>query len=858
MHATPTLDSTTRASITPALPLPISGRTHAKITALQPTANPHEFTATRHDGLVSRPMRLVARNPNLTAAFAEARGQAYECADHHGQPFLYLGPRPGLRGGAPGDISRSDLVRQLRASGDDDLKKLADIINDQSAYEYVHFEPKNTGPISFSLILKALESGQCPQGLSIVLSDINIGATGTTALAQALQSGKCPAGLSLVLLSINIGDTGAAAVAQALQSGKCPAGFTLALCDNEIGDTGAAAIAQVLQSGNCPGGLCLVLDLCEVESGTAVITQALQTYRAKQTQLTQQLKQQLESGSSQNPDLWQQLSYILPATSADFDHRYRATITISGKAYNGNDCFVEAARLRQRAAATPQAAAVAQTASQSTEPEHLLPSTQTAPPVQAQAITAEAAALLPAATQVIAITPPIASTPIVQAVMQSLHSATPSQAQAISASVCARADAILIEDQAAFDAALQFFNRNGAPGLESLLAQQDNIERACTLVIDIPPELNGKPAALHEYYRAFNSAFDQLYISARVTGSGLFTMQSRAASQVRTANTTVDSLKSMASYLPDALQTMAMAMPFPASAVAAVMSSAWIYQRNTQVLNSLNAFAELMHPHIFEHNLIAKQVATAICLQREPELLALAARSDSAKRFDGIRASITKIKDIAAKRNLMPIDHWQSSMALQALQDLKKLQRGVLLALVKPDAELKQGESSYREMQASSSEQKSAFLLKMLQLSGINPPRPNLTHLKSAPVAAVAVTTGRSITHQDLRAIESKLSKAEQKLASVETVAQQATTEAQNAKRAATAADKKATNVENRFDLLAPESNHPVPIAAGRQMYLAAQTTTSQHAIPPEWLQTSARHRVRFKVARQANLSCRI
>jgi hypothetical protein len=66
-------------------------------------------------------MRLVSANSNLIQSIAH--GQAYELNDANGQPFLFLGQRPGLRGGAPdaGMMSRSELMTQLRASGHEDL-----------------------------------------------------------------------------------------------------------------------------------------------------------------------------------------------------------------------------------------------------------------------------------------------------------------------------------------------------------------------------------------------------------------------------------------------------------------------------------------------------------------------------------------------------------------------------------------------------------------------------------------------------------------------------------------------------------------------------------------------------------------
>jgi hypothetical protein len=393
--------------------------------------------------------------------------------------------------------------------------------------------------------------------------------------------------------------------------------------------------------------------------------------------------------------------------------------------------------------------------------------------------------------------------------------------------ITAQADAILVEDQPAFEAAIEFFRQYGANGLERLLAQRneietlvaqrDNLERACTLVIHLPDELKNKPAALHDYYHAFNSAFDQLYISARVTGSGLFSMNSRAAEHVNRAKSAANGLQTMVSYLPDALQKMAVALPFPASAVAAVMASAWIYQRDNQVFNSLNAFAELMVPHISEHNLIGKQLATNICLQQEAQLLALAAQSTAHLRFVGISANLDKIKGFAQKHHLTRTDFWQSPMQLKALEDLNQLQKGVLKTSVESTAD-------YLALARAQTAHKTDFLLKLLGLQPANIARPPLSQLKPAPLAGGS----SGVSPQDLRKLETKLSQAEQKLDSVATVAQ-------NAKLTATAAERKASHVEQRFDLLAPESLHPVPVAAGRQMYLAAQVSTSQHAVPT-WL----------------------
>jgi hypothetical protein len=243
----------------------------------------------------------------------------------------------------------------------------------------------------------------------------------------------------------------------------------------------------------------------------------------------------------------------------------------------------------------------------------------------------------------------------------------------------------------------------------SLLAQSNKIKRACDLVIDIPDELKNQHAVLIDYYRAFISAFDQLYskyISARVTGSGLFTMESRAEAQV-------NDLQTMASYLPDALQKMAVAMPFSVSAIAAVMASAWVYQRDTLVLNSLNAFANLMQPHILEHNLIGKRLATQICLQRATDLLDLALQPNPSSRFPKIAAGINKIRDFAAKHHLSETDYWQSPMALKALEDLNALQKGVLTTSVKDT-------NRYEMLRTASTADKTDFLLQLLELNPAN------------------------------------------------------------------------------------------------------------------------------------------
>jgi hypothetical protein len=164
---------------------------------------------------------------------------------------------------------------------------------------------------------------------------------------------------------------------------------------NLICNKGTKAIAQALQSGQCPAGLSINLGLNNI--GAKAIAQALQSYRITQEQLVQVLCQQLqESSSPVDPEIWQQLGTILPATSEHFVQRNAITVTISGLSYTSKDCLKEAARLWSMAAA-------------------VVPSS-----VQAQAVAANAAANGPMATA-IASTPPLMSNEEVQAILLRLN-----------------------------------------------------------------------------------------------------------------------------------------------------------------------------------------------------------------------------------------------------------------------------------------------------------------------------------------------------------------------------------------------------------------------------------------------------
>jgi hypothetical protein len=88
--------------------------------------------------------------------------------------------------------------------------------------------------------------------LNIDLSKKQLGSEGIKIIAKALQSGNCLEGLSIDLSKNHLGDEGIKSIAQALKSGKCPAMLNIGLAYHGVGAEGAKAIAKAFQSGNGP------------------------------------------------------------------------------------------------------------------------------------------------------------------------------------------------------------------------------------------------------------------------------------------------------------------------------------------------------------------------------------------------------------------------------------------------------------------------------------------------------------------------------------------------------------------------------------------------------------------------------
>lgn len=76
------------------------------------------------------------------------------------------------------------------------------------------------------LIAEGIRSGFFPTHLELDISNNNIGLKGVNAIAEALTSGNCPEGLTLIL-SDEIGLEGANTIKKALSSGKCPTGLNI-------------------------------------------------------------------------------------------------------------------------------------------------------------------------------------------------------------------------------------------------------------------------------------------------------------------------------------------------------------------------------------------------------------------------------------------------------------------------------------------------------------------------------------------------------------------------------------------------------------------------------------------------------
>lgn len=217
--------------------------------------------------------------------------------------------------------------------------------------------------------------------------------------------------------------------------------------------------------------------------------------------------------------------------------------------------------------------------------------------------------------------------------------------------------------------------------LQYMIGQRQRLERVLETDMSLPAQLADASPHIQQYYHSFTRAFVQLHSSALVMDSGLFKMNSRAADIVAGANAAV-------SYTADAMKAHAAALPAPMGAVFSVVSNLYIHQRDSRVLNALNAFSRLIdEPH--KPEAVARLIALNVCMQRKHVLQSLATeprRSVSnaalpplAERLNAFcNISIKQFKQVAQNANLMLIEHDTSPMALQALEDLSRMQAAAL------------------------------------------------------------------------------------------------------------------------------------------------------------------------------------
>ncbi|MES2661888.1 MAG: ankyrin repeat domain-containing protein [Pseudomonadota bacterium] len=141
--------------------------------------------------------------------------------------------------------------------------------------------------------------------------------------------------------------------------------------------------------------------------------------------------------------------------------------------------------------------------------------------------------------------------------------------------------------------------------------ERGNLDNVLRIMSDIPNSLKDKNPIIQEYYKYFNHYFAKQFMVAQVLGTGIVSFNSQAAGDI-------EGLSTAMSLAAQGLEKIAIAIPIPGvSAVASTISSAYIYHRDTQVLNSLRAFSEMFSFAGHEFEVVAAKLAELVCLHSD-------------------------------------------------------------------------------------------------------------------------------------------------------------------------------------------------------------------------------------------------
>ena len=153
----------------------------------------------------------------------------------------------------------------------------------------------------FEHLAKALESGDCPENLSLIFDYIQMNPKHMRHLANALQSNACPKNLTLSLREVETAhyrgskpildrkvteDSFIKIITNALSEGRYPEGLTLNISGSLVGEAGATALAEkVLKNEKCQRTINLkMLATCDFtriyveiidENGVNIIAEAM-------------------------------------------------------------------------------------------------------------------------------------------------------------------------------------------------------------------------------------------------------------------------------------------------------------------------------------------------------------------------------------------------------------------------------------------------------------------------------------------------------------------------------------------------------------------------------------------------------
>jgi hypothetical protein len=133
---------------------------------------------------------------------------------------------------------------------------LATAIRSGNAPLNLSISMRNISEIGMTSLIQAVGSGKAPEGTSLILSPADINGTLGEEVAKLIEQGSAPKRLNLTMLSSVIQiDPFVNLIIKALESGNGPEGLTIGLGYTKINDKTKNDLLALLASGKCPRGL---------------------------------------------------------------------------------------------------------------------------------------------------------------------------------------------------------------------------------------------------------------------------------------------------------------------------------------------------------------------------------------------------------------------------------------------------------------------------------------------------------------------------------------------------------------------------------------------------------------------------